>query len=222
MPDLHPLVCRFGALGDMVLLTPMLRQLYHRSGLPCDVVGVGAWNHQLFAEMPWVREVYTIDSRSAPYWFNRSQRELVRTLRQREHRFVWVCETSRKSYRLLARAGITRANSINQLDLEPLAGEHYCDKWLRLGNLSPQGFEHPPWSEAPTGTQLFVSDDEKTACQQWLQHRALDHRKPLVCIQAGSKRTTRSEVTLINRPFCSAICTSSAQSRSTSMPRSSI
>ena len=69
MSDPHPLVCRFGALGDMVLLTPMLRQLYLRSGLPCDVIGIGAVNRLLFAEMPWVRQVYTIDSRSAPYWF---------------------------------------------------------------------------------------------------------------------------------------------------------
>ena len=65
MTDAHPLVCRFGALGDMVLLTPLLQQLYLRSGLPCDIVGVGGWNRSLFAEMPWVRDVYSIDSRSA-------------------------------------------------------------------------------------------------------------------------------------------------------------
>ena len=38
----------------------------------------------------------------------------MRSLRQKQHRFVWVCETSQKSYRLLARAGITRTNSVNQ------------------------------------------------------------------------------------------------------------
>jgi ADP-heptose:LPS heptosyltransferase len=64
MTDAHPLVCRFGALGDMVLLTPLLQQLYLRSGLPCDIVGVGGWNRSLFAEMPWLRDVYSIDSRS--------------------------------------------------------------------------------------------------------------------------------------------------------------
>jgi heptosyltransferase-2/heptosyltransferase-3 len=191
MNDDHPLVCRFGALGDMVLLTPLLRQLYLRSGLPCDVVSVGGWNRSLFAEMPWVRNVYSIDSRSAPYWFNRSQRELVHKLRQEQHRFVWVCETSDKSYRLLARAGITRANSINQLDLEPVAGEHYCDKWLRLGNLNPPGFDAQPLAEQPSGTQLFVSRDETLECRSWLQKRGLDSTAPLLCIQAGSKRTTR-------------------------------
>ena len=191
MPDPHPLVCRFGALGDMVLLTPLLKLLYLRSGLPCDIVGVGGWNRALFAEMPWVRDVYSIDSRSAPYWLNGSQRDLARTLRQKQHCFVWVCETSRKSYRLLARAGITRANSINQLDLEPVQGEHYCDKWLRLGNLSPQGFDAQALPEQPSGTRLFVSDTETQECHQWLQDRGLDPGAPLLCIQAGSKRTTR-------------------------------
>ncbi len=191
MPDPHPLVCRFGALGDMVLLTPMLRQLYQRSGLPCDIVGIGGINRALFAQMPWVRNVYSIDSRSAPYWFNRSQRDLVKTLRQAQHQFVWVCETNRKSYRLLARAGITRANSINQLDLAPVPGEHYCDKWLRLGNLSPEGFDAAPLPTLEPGTELFVSAAEIDECRAWLQTLRIDATAPLLCIQAGSKRTTR-------------------------------
>lgn len=191
MSDPHPLVCRFGALGDMVLLTPLLRQLYQRSGLPCDVVGIGGFNQNLFAEMPYVRDVYTIDSRSAPYWFNHSQRELVSILRRKRHRFVWICETSGKSYRLLARAGISRANSATQLDLTQVAGESYAEKWLRLGNLTPQGFEPAQLTDQNPGTELFVSADETEACRQWLGTRPIDADSPLVCIQAGSKRTTR-------------------------------
>lgn len=191
MSDDHPLVCRFGAFGDMVLITPLLKLLYQRSGLPCDVIGIGGWNRLLFREMPWVRDVLTIDSRSAPYWFNRSQRELVQELRRRRHRFAWICETSEKSYRLLARAGITRAGSVNQLDLPRVDGEHYCDKWLRLGSLSPPGFDYPLPDIAPDDTELFVSESERQECRQWLRSRGLDPEKPLVCIQAGSKRTTR-------------------------------
>ncbi len=191
MPDSHPLVCRFGAFGDMVLITPLLKQLYLRSGLPCDVVAVGGWNKLLFEQMPYVRQVFTIDSRSAPYWINRSQRELVRALRAQPHRFVWVCETSAKSYRLLARAGIGRDNSINQLDLPAVKNEHYCEEWLRLGNESPPGFDYAPETPQQLDTELFVSADELAQCRQWLGQRGLDPDKPLVCIQAGSKRTTR-------------------------------
>jgi len=192
MPDAHPLVCRFGAFGDMVLLTPLLRQLYLRSGLPCDVIAIGGWNKLLFQEMPYVREVYSIDSRSAPYWFNRSQRELIHQLKQRQHRFVWVCETNRKSYRLLERAGITRDNSINQLDLSPVEGEHYGEKWLRLGSLNPTGFDCPQAPTQALDSELFVSERETLECRDWLRARALDPGAPIICIQAGSKRTTRS------------------------------
>ena len=191
MSDPHPLVCRFGALGDMVLLTPMLRLLYARSGLPCDIVGIGGFNRALFAEMPWVRNVYTIDSRSKPYLINRSQRDLVKALRARQHRFAWVCETNRKSYRLLARAGISRGDCANQLDLSPVPGEHYCEKWLRLGNLSPNGFDAAPIEQSPAGTELFVSPAEIDECRAWLAARAIDAQAPLLCIQAGSKRTMR-------------------------------
>ncbi len=192
MPDPHPLVCRFGALGDMIMITPLLSQLYLRSGLACDIVTIGAWNKRLFEQMPYVRNVYTIDSRSAPYWFNHSQRGLVTSLKAHQHRFVWVCETSGKSYRLLARSGINRDNSANQPDLAVIHGEHYCEKWLRLAEISPPGFEHPQRNPEPINTELFVSQDEVQACRQWLQTRGLDPQAPLICVQAGSKRTTRS------------------------------
>jgi len=191
MPDSHPLVCRFGAFGDMIMITPLLRQLYLRGGLPCDVLAIGDWNKLLFAQMPYVRNVFTIDSRSAPYWFNRSQRELVEALKSHRHQYVWVCETSSKSYRLLARAGITRSNSANQLDLPLIHGEHYCEKWLRLGSISPVGFEYPLLASEPLNTELFVSADEVQDCRQWLQARGLNPAAPIVCVQAGSKRTTR-------------------------------
>ena len=191
MPDSHPLVCRFGAFGDMVMITPLLRQLYLRGGLPCDVLAIGGWNKPLFEQMPYVRNVFTIDSRSAPYWFDRSQRELVRTLKSHQHQFVWVCETSSKSYRLLARAGIDRSSSVSQLDLPVIHGEHYCAKWLRLGNLSPSGFEYPQHQAEAPNTELFVSEDEVRECRRWLQTRGLNPEAPIVCVQAGSKRTTR-------------------------------
>lgn len=175
----------------MVMVTPLLRQLYLRAGLPCDVVAIGAWNRLLFAQMPYVRQVFTIDSRSTPYWFNSSQRGLVKTLKSHQHRYVWVCETSARSYRLLARAGINRTNSANQLDLAVVHGEHYCAKWGRLGNESPPGFEYPPQPLAALDTELFVSQDEIGECQHWLQSRGLNPAAPIVCLQAGSKRTTR-------------------------------
>ena len=191
MSDPHPLVCRFGALGDMIMLTPMLRHLHRRGGLPCDIVGVGGWNRMLFERMPWVRRVYTIDSRAAPYWFNRSQRALVHELRRAQHRFAWICETDARSYRLLARAGIDRDNSVSQPDLEAVGPEHYTDKWLRLANLSPPGFDAQVLAADPADTTLFVGEDEIDECRRWLARRGIDPAAPIVCFQAGNKRTMR-------------------------------
>jgi heptosyltransferase-2/heptosyltransferase-3 len=191
MPDSHPLVCRFGAFGDMVMITPLLRQLYLRGGLPCDVLAIGGWNKPLFDHMPYVRKVFTIDSRSAPYWFDRTQRELVKILKSHQHQYVWICETSSKSYRLLARAGIDRGSSANQLDLPVIHGEHYCAKWLRLGNVSPPGFDYPQHQVAELDTELFTSAEDVQECRRWLQTRGLNPDAPIVCVQAGSKRTTR-------------------------------
>lgn len=191
MADPHPLVCRFGAFGDMVLLTPLLKHLYQRCGKPCDLIGIGGWNRQLFAEMPWVRHIYTIDSRAAPYWINRGQRELVTSLSEAQHQYAWVCETDSRSFRLLSRAGIDRHNSVAQPDLEKVENEHYCDKWLRLAQLSPSEFDFPPIEPEAPNTALFVKPSEVVECQGWLMSRKLDPKAPIVCIQAGSKRTTR-------------------------------
>jgi ADP-heptose:LPS heptosyltransferase len=191
MFDPHPLVCRFGAFGDMVMLTPLLKQLHERSGLPCDVIAIGSWNQPLFEQMPYVRQVFSIDSRTRPYWVNRSQRNLVQTLREHQHRHIWICETNARSYRLLARVGIHRSNSINQLDQTPVPGEHYCEKWLRLGNESPPGFDQAQSETTEVDPELFVSSDEVEACRNWLKQREIDPQVPIVCIQAGSKRTTR-------------------------------
>ena len=173
------------------MITPLLHHLYQRSGLPCDLIGIGGWNHALFKNMPWVRKVYTIDSRSAPYWFNRSQQALVAALRSQGNRHAWVCETDNRSYRLLARAGIRGDSCVRETDLPRISPEHYCDRWLRLAQLTPPACDYPtPETDSPN-TTLFVSAEEIDECRQWLGQRGIDADAPLVCFQAGNKRTMR-------------------------------
>src|ERR1019366_1245122 len=40
-PGLHPIVIRFGRLGDMVLLSPLLNLLRRRYRMPCWLIGSG-------------------------------------------------------------------------------------------------------------------------------------------------------------------------------------
>ncbi|HEY0233113.1 MAG TPA: lipopolysaccharide heptosyltransferase family protein, partial [Dokdonella sp.] len=44
-----PLVIRFGRLGDMILLQPLLHRLHQRHGAPCHVLTRGSWTAPLYA-----------------------------------------------------------------------------------------------------------------------------------------------------------------------------
>ena len=141
--DPTPLVVRFGALGDMVLLTPLLRHLHRRYGQPCRVVGSGAWLEPLFAGNPDVLEVLRVRSRRCPYRLDRSQQRLVKTLRALPPGPVYVCDdyALNKIRWLLDRAGIDPQYRI-YANPGCLLGhaEHWIDRWLRFGAMTPRAF----------------------------------------------------------------------------------
>ena len=49
---MRPLVVRFGAFGDMILLLPALNLLARRYGDACEVVGSGGWTEPLLRRVP--------------------------------------------------------------------------------------------------------------------------------------------------------------------------
>ncbi|HET6907391.1 MAG TPA: hypothetical protein VFH52_10620 [Rhodanobacteraceae bacterium] len=138
-----PLVVRFGAFGDVVLLTPLLELLHRRYGQPCRVLGSGAWLAPLLAGNPDVEEVLTLRSRRRPYWLDRAQRHLVRTLRAHPPGAVYICDDYAldKVRWLLDRAGIPPERCIYANPgcmLQP--EEHWVDRWLRFGTMTPPAF----------------------------------------------------------------------------------
>lgn len=138
-----PLVVRFGAFGDMVLLTPLLAKLHRRYGRPCRVLGSGAWLAPLFAGNPDVLEVLATRSRKRPYWLDRTQRQLVGTLRALPPGPVYICDdyAVEKIRWLLARAGIAPERCVYANPDCVLGGEeHWVDRWLRFGAMTPQAF----------------------------------------------------------------------------------
>ncbi|HXS73183.1 MAG TPA: hypothetical protein VN725_04000 [Rhodanobacteraceae bacterium] len=142
-PAPAPLVVRFGALGDMVLLTPFLRLLRQRYGQPCRVLGSGAWLRPLFDGNPDVSEVLVVRSRKRPYWLDRTQQRLVRALRALPPGPVYICDdyATPKIRWLLARAGIAPARCV-YANPECMLGneEHWIDRWLRFGAMTPPAF----------------------------------------------------------------------------------
>ncbi|MCS7017451.1 MAG: hypothetical protein NZM42_15220, partial [Gemmatales bacterium] len=98
----RPLVVRFGALGDMVLIKPFIDRLAERYRGPVDLLGSGPWTRELLAGQPNVGEIRLIASRRRPYWISPEQWRLVEWLRARTGP-VWFCDDTPKTRWLLAR-----------------------------------------------------------------------------------------------------------------------
>jgi len=188
-----PLVVRFGAMGDMVLLTVLIRALSARFGQPVDVVASGPWTQPLLAGQPGVGRLFVIKSRRRPYWLSAEQRRLVRELKQRGAGPVWLCESDdAKPLWLLDRAGIPAGLIARATAYPRAAGEHFADRWLRFAASTPRDLltAPPPLRDATACSQLAVSEQSRAQLGPWLRDKGLEDR-PLILVQAGNKRTMR-------------------------------
>ncbi len=191
-----PLVIRFGAFGDMVLLTPLLRMLHGRYGQSCRVLGSGAWLEPLFAGHPDVLATIALDSRKRPYWLDASQRRLVASLREQPPGPVYVCDdySLDKIRWLLARARVSEDYCVFAgPDCRLREGEHWIDRWLRFGAMTPRAFAATPAASASDlldAPRVVVQPSDRVDLQTWLSGHDLADA-PLVLLQPGNKRTLK-------------------------------
>lgn len=186
-----PVVMRFGAFGDMVILLPMLRYLSEQAGAPVDLISSGGWTRPLLQSQPWVGHVQLVTSRNAPYWLNASQRAVTRYLAQQRDRPLFVCQTDDKARHYAQRAGLPDER-VYWAKADPfLPGEHGIERWLRIAHqcygqtFDPQTtaeYLRQGWLQLPDGAQRDVQD--------WIAARGWSQRR-LILIQAGNKRTMR-------------------------------
>jgi heptosyltransferase-2/heptosyltransferase-3 len=189
----RPLVVRFGAFGDMVLMIPVLKLLAARYGQPCDVVASGAWTDPLLKRVPGVGECVYLTSRRAPYWFNRSQQQFVSWLRKRPAGPVYLFEADDKVDWLVRRAGVSRDWICSLRDFPRQPSEHILARGLRLARATPAALRNVvPSTEitAAPDTRPVLSETDRSDCAAWLEARALSNRS-LVLIQAGNKKTMK-------------------------------
>ncbi|MFO1410219.1 MAG: hypothetical protein U1F06_07560 [Steroidobacteraceae bacterium] len=99
----RPLVMRCGAMGDMVLLLPLLQALQRRFGTPVDVVGSGGWTRPLLQDQPGVGELFLLQSRRRPYLVSPDQWRVVADLRRRGPAPTWFLDDDGAGAGLLAR-----------------------------------------------------------------------------------------------------------------------
>ena len=173
-----PLVIRFGAIGDMILATPLLRALAERHGRPCDLVGHGRWLPVLMRHLPFVGTIQTIDSLNTPYFFAPGKQRLTRWLRERPAGPTYVLQANAPTWGMVRRARLVAAAS--SMERPRAAGEHPVDWHRRLAGL-PASTRRDP--------ELAVSDAEMAECRAWLSGRGLADA-PLVLLQAGNRKTS--------------------------------
>jgi len=208
----RPLAVRFGAFGDMVLLTALIRVLHARFQSPVDIVTSGPWSEPLLRGQPGVGEIWTVRSRKTPYWLSADQRRVVRRLRSRGVGPTWLCDAGDAARRLLTRGGIQEEFIVDVKDHPLLPGEHATEQWRRLAQMTPAAIlasartaADAPGAEAAVpsaesqdaeiagvtpGCYLEVSDRQRIELEAWLRARGL-YEVPLILIQIGNKRTMR-------------------------------
>ncbi len=178
--DDTPLVVRFAALGDTVLLTVLLDGLAQRYGRPVDVLTSGGWAEPLLASQPYVRSLRTISSRKRPYWLTPSQWQAVGWIREHTGP-IWLCDPDPAARRLLARA-VPGERVRAVWDEWPGEAVHWADWWYALTHDRPievgKGY---PRLTLPASWQQDAMD--------WLQAKGVNPTAPVLLLQPGSKKT---------------------------------
>lgn len=191
--DDTPVVVRFGAMGDMILLTVLLQALARRHGRPVDLLSSGGWTPALLAHDPAVRELRLVTSRKRPYWLTPSQWQAVAWLRA--HRGpVILCDADDASAALLARAGVEPARLLRAWDHRPAGVVHWADWWVDIAQKDPPGLPGPaPVRSEPLAAALpriVVPPAWRAEAEPWMASLGLD-QGPVVLLQPGNKKTHR-------------------------------
>lgn len=175
----NPLVIRFGAMGDMILCTPLLKALHGKFGHPCDLILKGEGNKQLFKNLPFVDEMFSLGSRKTPYLFSGEQKSLVSWLQSRDHRHVYLLEDDDKSEMLLRKGGVVHFESVRTVPRG--LNEHVVYHHARIGGFNPEEYR-------AINPELRVDTAEKEELRQWLQ--GLDCAdNEIVLVQFGNRKT---------------------------------
>jgi heptosyltransferase-2/heptosyltransferase-3 len=200
--DTTPLVVRFGAMGDMVLLTVLLRALAKRHGRPVDLLSSGAWTPALLAHDPHVRELRLLASRKRPYWLTPSQWSAAHWLRQHQGPVI-LCDADEASAKLLQRAGVPRERLLRAWDHRPPGEVHWADWWVQIAQRDPPGLPGPreprgfmPAQAASAATLpdaqpvIHVPAAWRDEARPWMASLGLQG-PALVLMQPGNKKTHR-------------------------------
>jgi heptosyltransferase-2/heptosyltransferase-3 len=193
--SIHPVVIRFGRLGDTILLQPLLHKLRRRYGGACRLVSLGEYSSVLYQACDDVLEVRHFDSKSGPLWLNPQRLRVALSLRSLQGSPFYICEpdvrTRTKVRPMLALAGIAPQHCVFIEDTPLRPEEHWADWLMRFADETPAAFYQVPGAAGLSASpRLEPTPAEQRDAQAWLVEQGLAGR-PLVLLQPGNKRTMR-------------------------------
>lgn len=186
-PD-APLVLRFAAVGDVVLLTVLLAALAERYGRPVHLLSSGEWTPVLLGHDPAVSELRLVTSRRAPYWLTPSRWAASRYI-QAHRGPIYLCDPDEHAQRVITEAGVPEPQLVRAWQHWPGDGIHWADWWLQIAALdapSAPGPETP--ITTPARPRLAMPATWQEQAGAWLGTQGLQGR-PLVLVQPGHKKT---------------------------------
>jgi heptosyltransferase-2/heptosyltransferase-3 len=196
-PAVHPIVIRFGRVGDMVLLSALLHLLHRRYRMPCLLIGSGPWSAEIYAGHPDIARVWSMAGRHIPLLLGLTWWRMLRMLLQNGTSPVYVCETetspqARRVKLLLALAGVAQGRCLYLPPQTPGAGEHCVDRLLRFAKQTPPALrsaDYPCPSVDPC-PRLQVQDGDRIERNAWIKTHGCSAR-PIVLVQPGNRRSMR-------------------------------
>lgn len=190
-PALTPSVILFGRVGDMIMLTAALNPLHRRYGRPCQVIGAGPWNRDLYQGHPDVSRCWSLP-RHLPFALTPVWMSVLRAVRRAAPGPVYIAEAMPRQLRRIRQLlTVSRIDPARCVWLEDSSrpGEHYIDLLLRLTARTPAALSaerYPPSGGA--APRLVTLAPERAQCEALLRERGWQGR-PLVLIQPGTGRT---------------------------------
>ena len=186
-PD-APVVMRFPAVGDLVLLTVLLEALSQRYRKPVHLLASGDWTPVLLQADPAVSEVRLVYSRRAPYWLMPSRWAARNWLRA--HRGpIYLCDPDVHAERIVQEAGLPESRLVRAWQHWPGNDVHWADWWLDVAQLDAPGVPGPARNpDVAPRPRLHVPPEWHRQTEAWLRQHGLADR-PLVLLQPGHKKT---------------------------------
>ncbi|WIG57108.1 MAG: Glycosyl transferase, family 9 [Rhodanobacteraceae bacterium] len=195
---MHPIVIRFGRLGDMLLLAPLLAHLHRGYGEPCLLLGTGASSAALYDAHPDVAQVLQVNARHRPLVLSPERWRMLRALRRHRGAPVHVCETEPRALakirRMLALAGVACDRCVFVTDMPAASGEHWIERLLRGCGQPPPGCADAWRAPAPVvgvpAPRLVLREADRRDRDAWLHARGW-RGEPLWLVQPFNKRSMR-------------------------------